>query len=121
MAIESISAVTLITANMKRAVRFYGSLGFVVRYGGEEATFTSFEVGPGSLNLQARSDLEPITPWGRVILYVSDVDAVYELALSLGLTPVAPPRDAPWRERFFHLRDPDGHELSFAKPLDSQR
>jgi uncharacterized glyoxalase superfamily protein PhnB len=25
------------------------------------------------------------------------------------------PTDAPWGERYFHLRDPDGHELSFAK------
>ena len=29
----------------------------------------------------------------------------------------APPRDAEWGERFFHLTDPDGHELSFAWPL----
>src|SRR5438094_9365715 len=27
-----------------------------------------------------------------------------------------PPRDAEWGERFFHVTDPDGHELSFAWP-----
>ncbi len=27
------------------------------------------------------------------------------------------PRDASWGERYFHMRDPDGHELSFARPL----
>jgi len=27
------------------------------------------------------------------------------------------PRDAAWGERFFHVTDPDGHELSFAEPL----
>jgi uncharacterized glyoxalase superfamily protein PhnB len=27
------------------------------------------------------------------------------------------PADAPWGERYFHVRDPDGHELSFARPL----
>jgi uncharacterized glyoxalase superfamily protein PhnB len=26
----------------------------------------------------------------------------------------APPRDAEWGERFFHLTDPEGHGLSFA-------
>ncbi len=26
-------------------------------------------------------------------------------------------RDAEWGERFFHLTDPDGNELSFAWPL----
>jgi uncharacterized glyoxalase superfamily protein PhnB len=30
----------------------------------------------------------------------------------------APPRDAEWGERFFHVTDPDGHEVSFAWPLD---
>ena len=29
------------------------------------------------------------------------------------------PRDAEWSERFFHTDDPDGHELSFARPLRS--
>ena len=29
------------------------------------------------------------------------------------------PRDAEWSERYFHLTDPDGHELSFARPLRS--
>jgi uncharacterized glyoxalase superfamily protein PhnB len=35
-----------------------------------------------------------------------------------GEQPQAPPCDAPWGERFFHVVDPDGHEISFAWPLD---
>jgi hypothetical protein len=27
------------------------------------------------------------------------------------------PRDASWGERYFHMLDPDGHELSFAHPF----
>jgi hypothetical protein len=27
------------------------------------------------------------------------------------------PQDASWGERYFHLPDPDGHELSFARPI----
>ena len=34
-----------------------------------------------------------------------------------GCQPTTAPRDAEWGERFFHLIDPDGHELSFARPL----
>ena len=52
-----------------------------------------------------------------MIFYAYDVDALYERALELGYGPEAPPRDAPWGERFFHLTDPDGHDLSFASPL----
>ena len=29
----------------------------------------------------------------------------------------ARPRDASWGERYFHMSDPDGHELSFARPI----
>jgi len=115
--IEAISAVTLATADMARAVRFYRSLGFRLRYGGEGAAFSSFHAGEGFLNLIA----DPPSPaggwWGRVIFHVADVDGLYRTALALGLTPEAPPRDAPWGERYFHLRDPDGHALSFARPL----
>jgi uncharacterized glyoxalase superfamily protein PhnB len=54
---------------------------------------------------------------GRVIFYVTDVDALYERALAAGYQPATVPRDAEWGERFFHLVDPDGHELSFARLL----
>jgi catechol 2,3-dioxygenase-like lactoylglutathione lyase family enzyme len=40
--IEGISAVTLGTHEMPRAVRFYRTLGFEVVHGGEDWSFTSF-------------------------------------------------------------------------------
>ena len=54
-----------------------------------------------------------------MIFYVADVDALYERALAAGCQSTTAPRDAEWGERFFHLIDPDGHELSFARPLRS--
>jgi catechol 2,3-dioxygenase-like lactoylglutathione lyase family enzyme len=115
--IESISAITLATHDMARAVRFYRALGFVMRYGGEGASFTSFSVGSGYLNLCTASPDCRWSWWGRAIFYVTDVDQLYARALERGLSPQAPPRDAEWGERYFHIVDPDGHELSFARPL----
>jgi uncharacterized glyoxalase superfamily protein PhnB len=115
--IRSISAVTLATLDMARAVRFYEALGFSMAYGGETAAFTSFRVGKGSLNLARVVDRPPPTGGVRVIFYVDDTDALYAHALARGLTPEMPPRDAEWGERYFHLTDPDGHPLSFARPL----
>jgi catechol 2,3-dioxygenase-like lactoylglutathione lyase family enzyme len=113
-----ISAVTLATHDMARAVRFYRALGFSLCYGGEQATFTSLRAGGTScLNLIAQPEQRRWSWWGRVIFHVTDVDALYEQALALGLRPEAAPCDAPWGERFFHLIDPDGHEISFAQPL----
>ncbi|WP_118180022.1 VOC family protein [Paraburkholderia phosphatilytica] len=116
--VESLSAVTLSTADMARAFRFYDALGFELNYGGPDTAFTSFALGSSYLNLIAESR-GPIHWWGRVIVYVSDVDAMYRRALAAGLTPQMPPADATWGERYFHIDDPDGHELSFARPLRS--
>lgn len=116
-AIESISAVTLTVTDMATSVTFYEVLGFERRYGGPAASFTSYTVGDGYLNLSVEGRVDG-SQWGRVIFYVSDVDAMHARALAAGLHPEAAPRDAAWGERYFHLRDPDGHELSFARPLD---
>jgi catechol 2,3-dioxygenase-like lactoylglutathione lyase family enzyme len=117
MTIERISAITLTTGDMTRAVGFYTLLGFEVMHGGAESDFTTFIVGDGYLNLALRPGFSSATGWGRLIIYVSDVEAMYERAIAAGLEPETMPRDAEWQERYFHILDPDGHELSFAKPL----
>ena len=115
--IESISAITLATHDMQRSVRFYAMLGFDLIYGGEAARFTSLRAGSGYLNLTAQPDERQWTWWGRVIFHVSDVDAVHALVVAGGYQADTAPRDAAWGERYFHVTDPDGHELSFARPL----
>lgn len=115
MEIESIDAVTLATHDMARSVEFYESLGFELHHGGKDYEFSSFHVGRGFLNLIAQPADRQWSWWGRLIIHVVDVDAMYRRALDLGFDPEAPPRDAEWGERYFHLVDPDGHELSFAR------
>ena len=115
--IEDISAITLATHEMPRAVRFYRALGFEALHGDEESSFASFRAGTSYLNLIAQPAQRRWSWWGRVIFYVTDVDELYEVALAAGCQPTTAPRDAEWGERFFHLNDPDGHELSFARPL----
>jgi catechol 2,3-dioxygenase-like lactoylglutathione lyase family enzyme len=114
--VESISAVTLVTLDMAESVAFYEALGFRMLYGGAEAAFTSFRAGNGYLNLQLGETAARVV-WGRVVFWVDDVDAMYRRALAAGFVPVTAPANASWGERYFHLHDPDGHELSFARPL----
>jgi catechol 2,3-dioxygenase-like lactoylglutathione lyase family enzyme len=83
----------------------------------EGSPFTSFRAGTSYLNLIAQPAERRSSWWGRVIFYVADVDALYDRALAAGYQPATAPRDAEWGERFLHLNDPDGHELSFARPL----
>ena len=118
--IRSLSAITLAVADIPRSVAFYRALGFDLFAGDERSTFTTFRAGPKSfLNLQRDPDHAPLPAiWGRVIFWVDDVDAVHRDAIAAGYTPDMEPSDAPWGERYFHIHDPDGHELSFAKPLE---
>ena len=83
----------------------------------DPVTISSFAVGSGYLNLIAQPRGTERSLWGRVIFYVSDVDAFYRHVVAHGLQPETTPHDAEWRERYFHIVDPAGHELSFAKPL----
>ena len=62
--IEGISAVTLGTHEMPRAVRFYRALGFEVLHGGEESSFTSFRAGTSYLNLIAQPAERRWSWWG---------------------------------------------------------
>jgi catechol 2,3-dioxygenase-like lactoylglutathione lyase family enzyme len=119
-AVTQLSAVTLATHDMGRAVRFYTALGFAVAHGGETADFTSLRAGTGFLNLVAQPPERRWSWWGRVIVHVPDVDDAYRRCLALGAATEAPPRDAEWGERYFHVRDPDGHEVSLARPLDDR-
>jgi catechol 2,3-dioxygenase-like lactoylglutathione lyase family enzyme len=113
--IEELNAITLFTSDMVRSVSFYRSLGFELRHGGESASFTTFAAGPGYLNLMLSDS--PVTRWGRAIFFVDDVDAAYAHIVAAGITPSFAPRDASWGERYFHVLDPDGHEISLARPI----
>jgi catechol 2,3-dioxygenase-like lactoylglutathione lyase family enzyme len=115
--IERISAITLKVAHMDASVRFYRDvLGMEPLYGEPNAGFSSLRV-PGNefpiINLQQD---RPAIDWGRMIFHVADVDAFWAHLKEKGFEPDTP-RDAPWGERYFHLHDPDGHQLSFARPL----
>lgn len=118
--VESINAVTLATADMAAAVAFYDALGFRRAAGSADAPFTTYRVGSGFLNLQLDPAHAPLPSiWGRVIFFVDDVDAMHARVAATDVRPSTEPADAPWGERYFHVHDPDGHELSFARPIGS--
>src|SRR5713101_3512861 len=113
--IRHISAVTHAVNDMARSVEFYRKLGFELLQGGEGATFSSLKAGEAFVNLLASQRYEHKW-WGRAIFRVDQVDVHYRALQAQGLM-LESPRDAPWGERFFHVTDPDGHELSFAELL----
>jgi catechol 2,3-dioxygenase-like lactoylglutathione lyase family enzyme len=117
MRIEKISAVTLKVASMLDSVRFYRNvLGMEIVFGGKDAFFSSLRAKDGGAPILNLEQGHSVPGWGRMIFYVADVDAFWEYLRGKGFNPESP-RDASWGERYFHMPDPDGHELSFARPI----
>ena len=102
---------------MTASVQFYRNvLGMELLYGGERSSFSSLRAKAAEsviLNLESGNG---VTLWGRIIFHVTDVDAFWSLLKGEGFNPEIP-QNASWGERYFHVLDPDGHELSFARPL----
>jgi catechol 2,3-dioxygenase-like lactoylglutathione lyase family enzyme len=48
---------------------------------------------------------------------VDDVDVFYNSLLEKGLRPSSEPRDWPWGNREFIIRDPDGYKLVFFQKI----
>ena len=128
-----ISAITFKVRDMAKSCSFYSCLpGFKLVYGGANAQFTTFEITPEprmSINLElsdtAGGGSESKTDFGRIIFHATDVDDLYRFIENdktiLELANLeGGPSDAPWGERFFHIRDPDGYQLSFAQPIISE-
>ena len=114
--IQHISAVTFAVRSMPEAITFYSQLGFTLINGGPHDRFSTFQAGEAFVNLTLSPTYTP-TWWGRTIFRVDDVDTFYRMVIARGLTPTTPPQNGFWGERYFHLTDPNGHELSFAQLL----
>ena len=133
--ITMLSAVTLIISNMERSCRFYSSIpGFNLIYGGgSKDSFTTYQIGKYKnityLNLELKNlpndDIgheNNNNNFGRIIFHTDDVDRLYsyfktDKSISSLILLENEPINAPWNERYFHIREPDGFQLSFAQPV----
>lgn len=76
--IEKISAVTLRVVNMTASVRFYRDvLDMELLYGGEGTGFSSLRARDTQSAILNLEQGKPVTRWGRLIFYVTDVDALW--------------------------------------------
>ncbi len=114
---SEVNAITLFVSEMARSISFYETLGLELVFGGNDESFSTLKLGSNYVNLELQPSAMPVKRWGRPVLFVPDPNAVHHVAVEAGFDPHAEPADAPWGERYFHISDPDGHELSFARPL----
>lgn len=109
---RSINAATLASNDMASAIGFYEAMGLELTYGDAKSPFATLGLG-GDDNTFHINLFKPETPvesseaqrWGRFIVYVDDVDVIWQRAVDAGFSPEFKPRDAEWGERYFHIRD----------------
>ena len=130
MELIRISAVTLLVKDMRKSCCFYSKVpGFHISYCTDK--FTTFTLD-GDLHSKTHLNLElkergrfqgaELMDFGRIIFHVDNVDALHsyfksEVSIVKLITIEMDPENAPWGERYFHVRDPDGYQISFAEPI----
>jgi uncharacterized glyoxalase superfamily protein PhnB len=121
MQVEKLSAITLATRDMAKALAFYEVLGFGTVWAAPDHSFATIRAGDAWVNLFTSRAPGDWRGWGRYVLHVDDVDAFHARLIEAGYEPEMAPSDAPWGERYFHILDPDGHEVSLAKRFRAVR
>lgn len=127
MEVFQISAVTLKVSDMKKSLLFYSKIpGLSLRYRSANIeSFSSFEIENGdfksylNLELSVKEKVLFTSNFGRIIFHTNNVDKLYlklknDKELSEIIVFENEPMNATWGERFFHVKDPDGYEISFA-------
>ena len=124
--------IEIFVSDFERSRAFYESLGFsMVRQWHDWAMLV---LGDNLLDLQgdehAVAGPHYFTPEiGRfprgtgveISIEVQEIDAMYDLARSLGVDIVKAIQDRPWKARDFRIADPDGYFIRFTTPLRGER
>lgn len=124
MKVKSVSGFSCYVKDLKKTEKFYEFLGFEFRKK-EENHITGYmnwysidfiaidrEDKP-KFQKEAKADQKGAGLF--INLSVDDVDEAYKELVSNGYKPSSEPRDWPWGNREFVLRDPDGYKLVFFK------
>mgnify|MGYP001820706311 CR=1 FL=1 len=114
---SELNAITLTTDDMAASLGFWSVPGRSVDFGGPDALFSTVRLGVDFVNLVAGERSPGF--WGRVVIHVPSPDALHRAFVEAGYRSETEPADAPWGERYFHILDPAGHEISFARRLDA--
>jgi len=118
-----ITNLTLWVQENKLTEKFYKKLGFSIDQSDGDHSLVS--LGGFALDLVSMRDEDPFTrdsmsgDKGRgvyIYIRVEDIDAQYQSLVQAGFTPHTKPKDWPWGNREFILKDPDGYKLCFWMP-----
>lgn len=121
---KSVAGIVCYVKDIEKTASFYESLGFIFEK--REPDHISIRLNwfwidfhpqdkEDKPEFQKEANLS--NKGAGIFLYISvdNVDEFYQNLLAKGLKPSSQPRDWPWGNREFIIRDPDGYKLVFFK------
>jgi catechol 2,3-dioxygenase-like lactoylglutathione lyase family enzyme len=126
MELKSVSSLTFYAKDLNATADFYKTLGF--RFGEQTERSLTMYLNWFSLTFVAigsedkpefreEAGAEPKGGGLYINIKVTDADEFYKGVVAKGLEPSSEPRDWPWGNREFVMRDPDGYKLVFFSKL----
>lgn len=123
---KSVAGMVCYVKDPAKTAEFYEALGFQFR--AREPDYVSirlnwFWLDFHSQDREEKPEFQKEALMGNkgagAYLYISvdDVDEFYRGVVAKGLRPANEPRDWPWGNREFALRDPDGYKLIFFQKI----
>lgn len=124
MKMKSVAGIVCYVADIAKTTEFYEKLGFIIEK--KEPDRLSIRLNwfwmdfhpqdkEDKPEFQKEANLENKGAGMFVYISVDDVDEFYTNIRAKGLTPSSEPRDWPWGNREFVIRDPDGYKLVIFK------
>ena len=118
----NVAGIVAYVKDTAKTAEFYEILGF--EFNKREPDHVSISLGQFWIDFhpqdkedkpdfQKEAQLAPKGAGEFLYLKVDDVDSYYQYLLSKNLRPSSEPRDWPWGNREFIIRDPDGYKLVF--------
>lgn len=122
MKMKNVAGFVAYVKNTKKTADFYEKLGF--KFDKREADHISIYLNwfwmdfhpqdkEDKPEFQKEANLASKGAGLFIYIKVDDVDEFYKGVIKKGLKPSSEPRDWPWGNREFVLRDPDGYKLVF--------
>ena len=124
MKIKSVSGFACYVKSLNATTKFYEKLGFEVRKKDVDHVtvysnwyWIDFLVSGKQLRAGYQDQDNSGEKGAGLYIYLSvdDVDGFHKGLISKGFKPSSEPKDYPWGNREFMLRDPDGYNLVFFK------
>jgi len=124
MKMKSVAGIVHYVKDVNKTAKFYEALGF--QFEKREPDHVSIRLNWFWMDFHSQDKEEKAEfkeeatmkkKGGGLYVYISveNVDEFYNGVLSKGLKPSSEPRDWPWGNREFVLRDPDGYKLVIFK------